>query len=66
MNAAAPNIDPSALPSGLTAQPAAEALRQIGRAMGLESAPVGHLADLPPWTPDEADAFEQFLAEICE
>ncbi len=59
--------DAAALPaSGPTVQPAGVVLRQIGQAMGLEAAPTEQLADLPPWSQEEASAFERTIEEVCE
>ncbi len=51
---------------GLTVQPVAPILRQIGQAMGLETAPTEQLVDLPPWSQEEAAAFERTIEEVCE
>ena len=64
---AAVRPDASALPaSGPTVQPAGAVLRQIGQAMGLEAALIEQLADLPPWSQEEAAAFERAIEEVCE
>jgi hypothetical protein len=65
MNAAA-NPDAPKLPDfGPVLQPADPALRLISQAMGLESAPTEKISDLPPWTKEEADAFECSINEVC-
>ena len=51
---------------GPTVQPAGATLRQIGQAMGLETAPTERLADLPAWSQEEAAAFERTIEEVCE
>lgn len=64
---AAASSDIAALPVlGPTVQPAGAVLRQIGQAMGLGAAPAESLADLPPWSQEEAAAFERAIEEVYE
>lgn len=60
---AAVSPDAAALPA---VKPAGAVLRQIGQSMGLETAPAEQLADLPPWSQEEAAAFERTIEEVCE
>ena len=66
MSANAATSDAVPLPLGMVVQPVDRVLRQIGQAMGVVTSPNEQLADLPPWTQEEADAFEWSIEEVCE
>ena len=66
MSALVTASDAAPLPSGMVVQPAGPVLRNIGQAMGVQTPSAGKVSAPPPWLPEDADAFERSIEDICE